>query len=237
VDKDLASSLLAHELAAGLPEETRAIIEGRAGTRIVSAQAASTASRPTARPAAAASVLLAVNGTLMRGLKLNPNMLAAGATFVREADTEAAYRLWTINDDHPAMIRVTDGSGVAVRLEAQLRRSGGNLIMKVFSIQVLAELAPADLPFWRQVLCARIQGSAAGRSRRAGRHLDLQLRRPARHGACPCLGLRAHRVADHADGLGKRPVQRRRRAGHEVSHSAPVGALPCGPAPINRLVP
>ena len=62
-------------------------------------------------------VLLAVNGTLMRGLKLNPNMVAAKATFVREAMTEPAYRLWTINDDHPAMLRVTDGSGVRVAVE------------------------------------------------------------------------------------------------------------------------
>src|SRR3954470_5964695 len=66
---------------------------------------------------ASASVLLAVNGTLMRGLKLNPNMEAAGATFVREAETEPVYRLWTINDDHPAMVRMTDGSGVSVAVE------------------------------------------------------------------------------------------------------------------------
>jgi gamma-glutamylcyclotransferase (GGCT)/AIG2-like uncharacterized protein YtfP len=62
-------------------------------------------------------VLLAVNGTLMRGLKLNPNMMAAKATFVRETYTERAYRLWTINDDHPAMVRVTDGKGVKVAVE------------------------------------------------------------------------------------------------------------------------
>ena len=62
-------------------------------------------------------VLLAVNGTLMRGLKLNPNMEAAKATFVRETKTEPAYRLWTINDEHPAMLRVTDGTGVKVALE------------------------------------------------------------------------------------------------------------------------
>lgn len=62
-------------------------------------------------------VLLAVNGTLMRGLKLNPNMVAANATFVRETKTEAAYRLWTINDEHPAMLRVTDGTGVKVAVE------------------------------------------------------------------------------------------------------------------------
>jgi hypothetical protein len=30
---------------------------------------------------------LAVNGTLMRGLELNPNMLAVGAQFVREDAT------------------------------------------------------------------------------------------------------------------------------------------------------
>lgn len=62
-------------------------------------------------------VLLAVNGTLMRGLKLNPNMVAAEATFVRETMTEPAYRLWTINDEHPAMLRVTDATGVKVAVE------------------------------------------------------------------------------------------------------------------------
>ena len=62
-------------------------------------------------------VLLAVNGTLMRGLNLNPHMLAAKATFVREAMTEPTYRLWTINDEHPAMLRVTDGTGTKIAVE------------------------------------------------------------------------------------------------------------------------
>jgi hypothetical protein len=62
-------------------------------------------------------VLLAINGTLMRGLELNPNMMAAKATFVRETRTESTYRLWTINDVHPAMLRVTDGTGVKVAVE------------------------------------------------------------------------------------------------------------------------
>ncbi len=60
--------------------------------------------------------LLAVNGTLMRGLELNPNMLAAGATFVREDHTDAYYRIWSINDRHPAMQR-TPGAGTRVALE------------------------------------------------------------------------------------------------------------------------
>lgn len=63
------------------------------------------------------SALLAVNGTLMRGLQLEPNMHAAGATFVREDKTQPVYRLWTISDEHPAMIRVTDGSGTAIAVE------------------------------------------------------------------------------------------------------------------------
>jgi gamma-glutamylcyclotransferase (GGCT)/AIG2-like uncharacterized protein YtfP len=62
------------------------------------------------------SVKVAVNGTLMRGLELNPNMINAGATFVREAATVPAYRLWSIDDRHPAMIRVASG-GVSVAVE------------------------------------------------------------------------------------------------------------------------
>ena len=59
---------------------------------------------------------LAVNGTLMRGLELNPRMLAVGGRFDREATTVPQYRLWSIDDRHPAMIRVTQG-GAAVAVE------------------------------------------------------------------------------------------------------------------------
>jgi hypothetical protein len=62
------------------------------------------------------TTLLAVNGTLMRGLELNPNLVAAGATFVREDATEACYRLWSIDDRHPAMIR-SPGAGTRIALE------------------------------------------------------------------------------------------------------------------------
>ena len=61
-------------------------------------------------------VLLAVNGTLMRGLELNQNLLAVGASFVREARTAPAYRLWSIHGRHPAMIRVAAG-GAAIAVE------------------------------------------------------------------------------------------------------------------------
>jgi hypothetical protein len=67
------------------------------------------------------TVLLAVNGTLMRGLELEPNLVNLGATFVREDRTEPAYRLYSINDIHPAMVRVppanaTNGVSVAVEI-------------------------------------------------------------------------------------------------------------------------
>lgn len=67
-------------------------------------------------PTPSEPVLLAVNGTLMRGLELNQNLLDLPARFVRETVTEPAYRLWSINDRHPAMLRVKTG-GVAVAVE------------------------------------------------------------------------------------------------------------------------
>ena len=59
---------------------------------------------------------LAVNGTLMRGLALNSNLLNVGATFEREAQTAPIYRLWSIDDRYPAMVKVREG-GAAVALE------------------------------------------------------------------------------------------------------------------------
>jgi hypothetical protein len=62
-------------------------------------------------------VLLAVNGTLMRGLELNANLVSARAEFVREAATAPVYRLWSIGDRHPAMMRSeTGGASIAVEV-------------------------------------------------------------------------------------------------------------------------
>lgn len=52
----------------------------------------------------------------MRGLELNGNMQLVGASFIREAMTEPTYRLWSIHDRHPAMIRVAQG-GAAIAVE------------------------------------------------------------------------------------------------------------------------
>ena len=50
-------------------------------------------------------MLLAVNGTLMRGFELNQNMHDADATFVRSARTAPVYRCWSIDDGYLGMVR------------------------------------------------------------------------------------------------------------------------------------
>ncbi len=54
---------------------------------------------------------LFVNGTLMRGLALHGNL--DGAEFLGEVRTAPIYRLYSIDDLHPAMVETT-GDGVAV---------------------------------------------------------------------------------------------------------------------------
>jgi gamma-glutamylcyclotransferase (GGCT)/AIG2-like uncharacterized protein YtfP len=62
------------------------------------------------------SYLLAVNGTLMRGLALNRNLLDAGAVFVCVSKTSPSYRLWSIEDRYPGMLR-DPSVGSAIELE------------------------------------------------------------------------------------------------------------------------
>lgn len=61
-------------------------------------------------------MLLAVNGTLMRGLEMNQNLVEVGGAFIRVARTAPLYRLWSINDQYPAMLRV-NGGGAPILLE------------------------------------------------------------------------------------------------------------------------
>ena len=66
------------------------------------------------------TVLLAVNGTLMRGLELEKNLTGVGAAFVREDSTAPEYRLWSIEDRHPAMLRVSAGDSAAVSVALEV---------------------------------------------------------------------------------------------------------------------
>ncbi len=61
---------------------------------------------------------LAVNGTLMRGFPLNGNLIAAGARFLYESKTTDEYRLWSINDSYPGMLKISPPSrGKRISLE------------------------------------------------------------------------------------------------------------------------
>ena len=73
-----------------------------------------------------APIELFVNGTLMRGLALHPNL--AGAEFVGACHTAPRYRLYSISDVHPGMFEVTEG-GVAV--EGELYRVPDDVLRRV----------------------------------------------------------------------------------------------------------
>lgn len=59
---------------------------------------------------------LVVNGGLMRGMRAHGRLVLANAVFVREVRTAPVYRLWSIEDRHPGMIRVAAG-GAAIAAE------------------------------------------------------------------------------------------------------------------------
>jgi hypothetical protein len=61
-------------------------------------------------------ILLAVNGSLMRGFALNKNLVEVQAEFVRETTTSDQYRMWSIDDQYPAMQRDSTG-GQKIQLE------------------------------------------------------------------------------------------------------------------------
>ena len=105
-------------------------------------------------------VFLAVNGGLMRGMSSHQVMLDAGAIFLREDATEPTYRLWSIDDQFPAMLRVAEG-GASIVVEvyelstrgftavlqrepaglsvAHVRLIGGEILLGVVGEQILCE--------------------------------------------------------------------------------------------------
>ena len=82
----------ARSASSGCRKRSRAIIEGRSGTRIVSAARQPGRLR---QPASDSVSARRQRHPHARSQAQSPNMMAAGATFVREAATEPAYRLWS----------------------------------------------------------------------------------------------------------------------------------------------
>ena len=52
----------------------------------------------------------------MRDLKFNFVLAEVGSRFKSESKTEPSYRLWSIDDKHPAMVRVAIG-GASIDVE------------------------------------------------------------------------------------------------------------------------
>jgi len=61
-------------------------------------------------------MIIAVNGTLMRGFSANHFLVEAGAKFIQDSRTAPIYRLWTVGDRHPAMLR-DERNGASIHLE------------------------------------------------------------------------------------------------------------------------
>ncbi len=72
---------------------------------------------------------LVVNGGLMRGMRAHGRLAAAGAVFLRDVRTAPVYRLWSIEDRHPGMIRfATGGASIAAELHAVPRGTVAQVI-------------------------------------------------------------------------------------------------------------
>jgi len=74
------------------------------------------------------TLLLAVNGTLMRGLPLNNNLVSTGAEFVHDTYTSSHYRLWSIEDKYPAMLRDEHKGN---RIEVEIWRLSAEALVSV----------------------------------------------------------------------------------------------------------
>lgn len=84
----------------------------------------------------------------MRGLPLEKNLLDAGAVFLREAATAPCYRLWSIDDNNPAMLRVPadDPCAVSVAVEVwQVPAAGlASVLMKEPAGLSVGKVPPSD---------------------------------------------------------------------------------------------
>ena len=108
-------------LVAGLAAAIQANSGAPMGASGLPARRPPQAPGPRAVPSAAPErIPLAVVGAHLAGLPLNRELVALGASFVREAETTRDYRLFALAGSRPSkpgLLRVADGGGVAVKAE------------------------------------------------------------------------------------------------------------------------
>ncbi|MCC7371349.1 MAG: gamma-glutamylcyclotransferase [Chloroflexi bacterium] len=77
------------------------------------------------------AVELFVNGTLMRGLKLNRNL--DGSEFLGEFETAPCYRIFSIGDIHPGMFEVAEGESGGISVPGEMYRMSDEIWQTVES--------------------------------------------------------------------------------------------------------
>jgi gamma-glutamylcyclotransferase (GGCT)/AIG2-like uncharacterized protein YtfP len=84
---------------------------------------------PSAAVLEALGTTLFVNGTLMRGLALHPNL--DGAEFLEACETAPRYRLYSIGDVHPGMFEVGGEGEQGVSVAGELYRVPDDVLRRV----------------------------------------------------------------------------------------------------------
>jgi allophanate hydrolase len=101
---------------AGLAQQ----VQLRSGVRIGATGAPVMAPKTNARRAPTERIEIAVVGAHLSGLPLNRELVALGATFLREAETVPAYRLFAlpgVNPPKPGLLRIAADEGRAIAAE------------------------------------------------------------------------------------------------------------------------
>jgi len=73
-------------------------------------------------------ITFAVNGTLMHGFALNKNLLDLNADYVIETRTCSSYRMWSIQDEYPAMLRDKEKGG---KIEVELWKLSSDALVSI----------------------------------------------------------------------------------------------------------
>lgn len=79
-------------------------------------------------------IILAVNGTIMKGYELHNNLVEENAIFIKTCKTTKEYILYSINDKNPAMVKADSlNKKNANAITVELYELSANGIMNIFA--------------------------------------------------------------------------------------------------------